>query len=155
MQAWFNLLLAVTTLRPGRMLLHERKNGAATPATVAVRRNWRRDQGVGAEWRVSCFPRQGEEAVFRAAGCGEGDTCLLKPGQRVPSAPYSGSELKTLRRSPALGHEPIGILTLLLAIAVWRLRWRLQQPASSAAGPKRQTCLSRKRNCNYETVAGG
>jgi hypothetical protein len=53
MQAWFNLLLAEMTLRPGCVLLHDRKNGAATPARVAERRNWRRDQGGGAEWRVS------------------------------------------------------------------------------------------------------
>ena len=49
MQAWFNLPLAETDFLPGCGLLHDNKNGAATPATVAVRRNWRRDQAGGTE----------------------------------------------------------------------------------------------------------
>ena len=34
MQAWFNLPLAETGFGPGCVVLHERKNGAASPATV-------------------------------------------------------------------------------------------------------------------------
>jgi hypothetical protein len=55
MQAWFNLPLAETGFGLGCVLLHEMKKGAATPATVAVRRNWRRDHAEGAEWRESAL----------------------------------------------------------------------------------------------------
>ena len=48
MQAWFSLLLAESFLA-GCVLLQDTKNGAARPATVAVRRNWRRDQGADVE----------------------------------------------------------------------------------------------------------
>jgi hypothetical protein len=46
------LLLAEPDFCPGWVLLHDEKNGAAMPATVAARRNWRRDQGGGVEWRL-------------------------------------------------------------------------------------------------------
>jgi hypothetical protein len=48
MQAWLSLPLAKAGFGLGRVLPHETKNGAATPATVAVRRNWRRDHAVDA-----------------------------------------------------------------------------------------------------------
>ena len=49
MHAWFNLLLAGMALGLGCAVRQDNTNGAARPATAAVRKNWRRDQGGGAE----------------------------------------------------------------------------------------------------------
>jgi hypothetical protein len=59
-QAWFNLPLAETGFRPGSAVAQDTKNGAAMPATAAVRRNWRRDKFAGAEKGASLLPRRDE-----------------------------------------------------------------------------------------------
>jgi hypothetical protein len=50
MHAWFNFSLgAIDRGCAPRLDI----NGEARPATTAVRKNWRRDQGGGATWRVA------------------------------------------------------------------------------------------------------
>jgi len=44
-------------------------NGTARPAVAAARKNWRRDQGAGAEWRVAEAAEDKEAALsFMLAG---------------------------------------------------------------------------------------
>lgn len=49
MQAWFSLPLAEITRGVGCVARQDIKNGDARPATVAVRKNWRRDHDSAAE----------------------------------------------------------------------------------------------------------
>jgi hypothetical protein len=50
-------------LGPGCAVRHDNTIGAARPATVAVRKNWRRDHGGAAEWGVSGVG-EGKEAAL-------------------------------------------------------------------------------------------
>jgi len=49
MQAWFSLPFAGITRGVGCVARQDMKNGEARPATVAVRKNWRRDHDSAAE----------------------------------------------------------------------------------------------------------
>jgi hypothetical protein len=50
-------------LGPGCAVRHDKMKGAARPAAAAVRKNWRRDQGGGAEWKVA-DAGEGKEAAL-------------------------------------------------------------------------------------------
>jgi hypothetical protein len=60
--------LSLAEIDLGRALRHD-TNGAARPATAAVRKNWRRDQGGEVKW-MAAGAGEGEEAVlsFMPAG---------------------------------------------------------------------------------------
>jgi len=64
MQAWFNLLPDAPVFGIFGVVVHDTKKGAAAPATAAVRRNWRRDQGGGVEWGLE----GGEEVLLGVMG---------------------------------------------------------------------------------------
>jgi hypothetical protein len=55
MQAWFNLSLGEMGRGPLGAVRHDISKGDATPATAAVRRKWRRDQGAGSKRRLAGF----------------------------------------------------------------------------------------------------
>jgi len=50
-------------LGPGCAVRHDKMKGAARPAAAAVRKNWRRDHGGGAEWMVA-EAGEGKEAAL-------------------------------------------------------------------------------------------
>jgi hypothetical protein len=60
MEACWSLPLAETGRGPGEALRQETKNGEATLANAAARKNWRRDQGAEAEDEAAGLVERGE-----------------------------------------------------------------------------------------------
>lgn len=67
MQAWFNFPLGEIGCGAG-VLLQEMKNGADTPPTARLRKNWRREQLEGARVRLMEFSDRLGATAFILSG---------------------------------------------------------------------------------------